>query len=188
MRTSLATKTALWMFAMLGGMVLALRSERATAEEHRLATTRGARPAWPARPRPPPRSDGFAASPLCPAHLAGDPRDLVERHAGDPRVYVTRAFVDRALEDQAELMHGGRVVPERRDGATIGVRVFGIRSESTLARLGFENGDLLLRVNGYDMSSPEGALEAYARLRRAAELDVEIVRRGQWMVVRYVLC
>lgn len=85
-------------------------------------------------------------------------------------------------------MRCARVVPEVRDGKTVGVRIFGVKAESSLARLGFESGDVLLRVGGYDMSSPDGALEAYAKLRQRSELDVEIVRNGRWMVLRYVLC
>jgi general secretion pathway protein C len=101
---------------------------------------------------------------------------------------MTRAFLDKALEDQAELMHTARFVPEMRDGRIIGVKMFGVREGSTLAQLGMRSGDTLLRISGYDMSSPDKALEAYATLRTRSELDVEILRGGQWMVVRYVLC
>jgi hypothetical protein len=34
------------------------------------------------------------------------------------------------------LMHGGRVVPEMRDGKVLGVRLFGIRPGATLGLLG----------------------------------------------------
>ena len=35
-----------------------------------------------------------------------------------------------------------------------------------------ENGDRLQTINGFDMTSPEKALEAYARLRTADHLTV----------------
>jgi general secretion pathway protein C len=44
--------------------------------------------------------------------------------------------------------------------------------------LGFENGDRLQRINSYDITSPDLALEAYAHLRTANLLLVEVNRRG----------
>ena len=47
-----------------------------------------------------------------------------------------------------------------------------------LGTLGLQNGDRLEKINGYDMASPEKALEAYARLRTAPSLSVQLTRRG----------
>ena len=41
-----------------------------------------------------------------------------------------------------------------------------------------ENGDRLQTINGFDMTSPEKALEAYARLRTADHLTVQVNRKG----------
>jgi len=41
------------------------------------------------------------------------------------------------------------------------------------------DGDGVSTVSGYDMSTREAALEAYARLRVACNLDVQINRRGK---------
>jgi hypothetical protein len=39
--------------------------------------------------------------------------------------------------------------------------LFGIRPDTLLGTLGLENGDRLQTINGFDMASPEKALEAY---------------------------
>ena len=44
---------------------------------------------------------------------------------------------------------------------------------------------MLRTINGYDMSSPDSALEAYARLREANNLTLSVVRRGQAMTIDY---
>jgi general secretion pathway protein C len=54
-----------------------------------------------------------------------------------------------------------------------------------LGKLGLQNGDLMRTINGFEMSSPDTALEAYARLRSASNLTVAVVRRGQPMNVQY---
>jgi general secretion pathway protein C len=92
---------------------------------------------------------------------------------------IDRSAVEKILEDQAQLMRSARIVPEQKDGKTIGVRLFGVRPETLLGTLGLKNGDRLEQINGYDMGSPEKALEAYARLRTAENLKIKLNRRGQ---------
>lgn len=92
---------------------------------------------------------------------------------------VERSVVDQILENQAELMRSARIVPEKEGDKIVGIRLFGIRSDSLLGTLGLENGDRLQTINGFDMSSPEKALEAYARLRTADHLTVTVNRRGK---------
>lgn len=98
---------------------------------------------------------------------------------------VDRGTLDKILENQADLMRQARVVPEQENGRTVGIRMFGVRNDSLLGVLGMENGDRLQTINGFDMSSPEKALEAYARLRTADHLTVQINRRGQNMNLDY---
>ncbi len=91
---------------------------------------------------------------------------------------VDRGVVDKILENQADLMRQARIVPEQENGKTVGIRMFGIRPETLLGTLGMENGDRLQTINGFDMASPEKALEAYARLRTADHLTVQVNRKG----------
>ena len=48
-----------------------------------------------------------------------------------------------------------------------------------------ENGDRLEKINGFDMTSPEKALEAYARLRTADHLTISVNRKGQEQNIDY---
>jgi general secretion pathway protein C len=92
---------------------------------------------------------------------------------------VDRSVVDKILENQAELMRSARIVPEQENGKVVGIRLFGIRPDTLLGTLGMENGDRLESINGFNMASPEKALEAYARLRTANHLTVALNRRGK---------
>jgi general secretion pathway protein C len=82
-------------------------------------------------------------------------------------------------------MRQARVVPEQENGRTVGIRMMGIRDDSLLGTLGMKNGDRLQTINGFDMSSPEKALEAYARLRTADKLTVQVNRGGKNMNLDY---
>src|SRR5580692_8896491 len=98
---------------------------------------------------------------------------------------IDRGVVDKILENQAELMRQARIVPEQENGKMVGIRLFGVKPETLLGVLGMENGDRLQTINGFDMTSPEKALEAYARLRTADHLTVQVNRKGSNMNLDY---
>ena len=98
---------------------------------------------------------------------------------------IDRGVVDKILENQADLMRQARIVPEQENGRVVGIRLFGVRNDTLLGVLGMENGDRLQTINGFDMASPEKALEAYARLRTADKLTISLNRKGQNMNIDY---
>jgi general secretion pathway protein C len=100
---------------------------------------------------------------------------------------IDRGVVDRILENQAELMRQARIVPEQENGKMVGIRLFGVRADTLLGVLGMQNGDRLQTINGFDMTSPEKALEAYARLRTADHLTVQVNRGGQNVNIDYAI-
>jgi general secretion pathway protein C len=132
-------------------------------------TTAPSDSATPATPAPP-RGKGKPV----PAEIASKIHKVSETEFN-----VERAVVDNILENQAELMRSARIVPEKEGDKIVGIRLFGIRPDSLLGTLGLENGDRLQAINGFEMSDPQKALEAYARLRSAERLTVSVNRRGK---------
>ncbi len=115
---------------------------------------------------------------------ASDIESGIQRNS-DTNFTVSRGLVDQLLTNQAELMRTARIIPHTENGRTVGVKLYGIRRNSLLGRLGLQNGDMLRTINGYDMTSPDSALEAYSRLRGANNLSVNVVRRGNPMALEY---
>jgi general secretion pathway protein C len=97
----------------------------------------------------------------------------------DTQFDIERSVVEEILGNQAELMKSARIVPEKEGDKMVGIRLFGIRGDSLLGVLGLENGDRLQSINGFEMTDPQKALEAYARLRTADHLTVAVNRRGK---------
>lgn len=95
-------------------------------------------------------------------------------------VEVSRAALHEVLGNQEALMRAARVVPHQQDGVA-SLKIFGIRSGSLLGLLGFRNGDGIRLINGHDVASPQAALEAYAQVRNADDIRVELIRNGQPM-------
>jgi general secretion pathway protein C len=133
---------------------------------------------------PPPPPPPAAAAAGGPSPVGADIQKGIQK-VGATEFNVDRGVVDKILENQAELMRQARIVPEQENGKVVGIRLFGVRPDTLLGTLGMENGDRLEKINGFDMTSPEKALEAYARLRTADHLTVSVNRRGQEMNLDY---
>jgi len=140
----------------------AVAALKRSAREHAAPTTP------PTPPSVPPQFVGFGVLKL-----------------SDTEFVLERRIVDDVLESQADLMRQTRLVPEMENGKTVGVRLFAVRPYSLLGALGLENGDRLDSINGFEMSRPENALAAYARLRTASDLTVQVQRRGSSMSLHY---
>jgi len=136
----------------------------------------------PAAPPPPPPAEAAAPKP------GADPElDQGIKQLSDTRYNVQRGLLDKLLQNQGELMRAARVVPHEENGRVVGVKLYGIRKTSLFGKLGLQNGDMLRTINGFDMGSPDTALEAYTKLRSATSLSVALVRRGNAMTMEYTI-
>lgn len=136
---------------------------------------------YPAEPRLHPKApaDPAAAARVEPQAPARAAMGHGVRSLGRGVYVVSRGALDDALEGRGGLGRRTRIVPETRDGRTVGVRVFGIHPGDSLSSLGFADGDVILRVGGVEVASPERCLEAYSALRAADRLTVSFERRGR---------
>ncbi len=149
-------------------------------EEEESASKRAAKlPTPAARPRPVKPGDARNAG------LSNEELDDGIEKLSDTKFVIQRSLVDKVLANQGSLMKAARVIPHEEDGRVVGVRLYGIRRTSLLGRLGVRNGDTLRTINGFDMTSPDSALEAYARLRTADKLTLAVKRQNNDMTIEY---
>lgn len=97
----------------------------------------------------------------------------------DSNYEVPRTEVDRALANLNDLAMQARIVPAFKDGQAEGFKLFSIRPDSLYSKIGIVNGDVIKRINGFEMNSPEKALEVYTKLKDANRIDIELDRNGQ---------
>ena len=103
----------------------------------------------------------------------------------DTKYIIQRSLVDKALANQGSLMKTARVIPHDENGRVVGVKLYGIRRTSLLGRLGVRNGDMLRTINGFNMTSPDTALEAYSVLRTANKLTLAVKRQNNEVTIEY---
>ena len=110
----------------------------------------------------------------------------VIRRVGEWKYEINRSRLNEELDDTAQLARQGRAVPYRRDGQTVGFKLFGLRPNSLPKRLGLLNGDLLLEVNGQQLDRINRAVTLFQQLRSAEQLTLVILRRGEERRLSYL--
>ncbi len=104
---------------------------------------------------------------------------------GENQYGVARSTVDNALNNLSQLATQARVVPAFEGGKPVGFKLFSIKPGSLYSKIGLQNGDVISRINGYEMSSPEKGLEVYSKLKDSASITVDVKRRGKPMTLDY---
>jgi general secretion pathway protein C len=103
----------------------------------------------------------------------------------DTEYNIERSVVDDILEKQAELMRFTRMRPVKEGDKVVGLKMSRIREGTLLNVLGLKNGDQVQSINGFDLTDPQKALEAYGRLRTADRLTLKVNRNGKAQNIDY---
>jgi general secretion pathway protein C len=129
-------------------------------------------------PLPPPRAP--ITGPIPPGAKIEGVRQLA-----DNRYEIDRATLDQTLGDLNKIATQARIVPSFENGAANGFKLFSIQPGSLYANIGIENGDVVQKVNGYEINSPEKALELYQKLKESGHVSIQLKRGGQVITKEY---
>lgn len=123
-----------------------------------------------------------AAPPLPTATPVKEPGTLVAgngiKATSENEYEVPKAEIDKTLSNLNDVAMQARIVPAFQDGVAKGFKLFSIRPDSIYTKIGIQNGDVIRRINGFDLNSPEKALEVYSKLKEANRIDIEVERNG----------
>jgi general secretion pathway protein C len=107
------------------------------------------------------------------------------RQLADNRYEIERNVLDNTLGDLNKIATQARIVPSFKNGAANGFKLFSIQPGSLYSSIGIENGDVVQRVNGYEINSPEKALELYQKLKESGHVTIQLERGGQMITKEY---
>jgi general secretion pathway protein C len=105
----------------------------------------------------------------------------------DTHYEIDRGLVDKILADPTTVSKGARIVPSVKDGKANGFKVYAIRPNSPYAKIGLQNGDTIRSINGFEMTSPDKALEVYTKVKSASSLSIVVTRRGSDVTMEYTI-
>jgi general secretion pathway protein C len=107
------------------------------------------------------------------------------KKVGENKFEVQHSAIDALLGNMGALAKAARIIPETRDGKSIGFRLLSIKPDGPFGKIGLQNGDIISAINGMEMNSPDKALEVYTKLRTANHLSVGLERNGQKITEDY---
>ncbi len=109
------------------------------------------------------------------------------KKTGEHTYDIQRATLESVLGNMSLLSRSARIVPEIRDGKAAGFRLYSVRPDGPFAKIGMQNGDVISSINGLEITSPEKALEVYAKLKSASHLSLGLERNGQRTTKDYTI-
>ncbi|MCP3144586.1 type II secretion system protein GspC [Pyxidicoccus xibeiensis] len=100
------------------------------------------------------------------------------RATGEHAYEIPGEELQTALARMDQLMTQARALPAIEDGKSVGFKLAAIKQNSLFTKIGLQNGDVLKRINGLTLDSPERVLEAFTKLREARHIELDIGRGG----------
>jgi general secretion pathway protein C len=101
------------------------------------------------------------------------------KQTSDNKYDVSRGVIDQQLSNLSTISTQARIVPSFKNGVANGFKLFSIQPGSLYSSIGVENGDVIQRINGYEINSPDRALELLQKLRETSHVVIELERGGQ---------
>jgi len=100
---------------------------------------------------------------------------------------VAQSELDSTLTNINQVAMQARIQPNIENGKSNGFKLFSIKPGSIYSKIGLQNGDVVQKINGFEMNSPDKALEIYGKLKEAKHLNIEINRNGKPMSMDYTI-
>ena len=99
---------------------------------------------------------------------------------------LERREVEHAMNNLNTLFKQVRAVPyATKDGVPQGFRLFSIKANSLIDRLGVKNGDIVQRVNGVEISDPSTAFSLLQDVQGQSRVQIDIMRNHQPVTLSY---
>ena len=93
-------------------------------------------------------------------------------------VVLESAYVEEQLgEGFGKIIQAARLVPKNdAQGNPEGFKIFAIKPQSILSKMGFKNGDIITKVNDTSMKRPDQGFALYQSLQDESDIVIQVLR------------
>jgi len=98
---------------------------------------------------------------------------------------IDQKAVQLALDNPTQIMTDAKLIPNMTKDKQEGFIVREVKKNGFYDNLGMQNGDVLLRINSFNISNPENALQAFTALRGMDKIQLDIIRNNSRMTLNY---
>ena len=93
--------------------------------------------------------------------------------------------VQQSLGNPEQILTDARLLPNFINGRQEGFKISEVKPDGLYSSLGLRNGDILLKINGLEISNPEVAIQAMSALKGMNRVNLDIVRNSKNMSMSY---
>ncbi len=119
------------------------------------------------------------------APATGASSSAFARRTGRGSYIVDQARLQQMIANPGRMMTDARLRPNTADGRQEGFALSEVKPDGIYQSLGLQDGDVLLRINEYDISNPERALQAFTALKGLDRVQIDLIRSGSRMTMTY---
>jgi general secretion pathway protein C len=108
------------------------------------------------------------------------------QRVGKGTYIVDQNKLQQAISNPGQMMTDARLKPNiSGSGKEEGFVLSEVKPGGIYNNLGLQDGDVLLRINEYDITNPERALQAFTALKGLDRVQVDLIRTGARMTMTY---
>jgi type II secretion system protein C len=119
------------------------------------------------------------------AQSTGSTLSSFAQRVGRGSYVVDQARLQQMIANPAQMMTDARLRPNTAGGREEGFVLSEVKPAGIYQSLGLQDGDVLLRINEYDISNPERALQAFTALKGLDRVQIDLIRSGARMTMTY---
>jgi len=108
----------------------------------------------------------------------GAPNGTLASQVSAGSYVVDQRALNAALDNIGQAMTDARLLPHSEDGQVQGFNVSEVKPGGIFAMVGINNGDTLLRINDFDLDSPEKAMQTLVSLKGQSRIKLDLIRNG----------
>lgn len=98
---------------------------------------------------------------------------------------IDQRALNSVLSDMDKILTDARLLPYSDNGKVAGFRISEIKPGGVFSLIGLQNGDVLLRVNDFEIDSPEKGIQLLNGLKGETSLSLDIVRNNSPRKLKY---
>lgn len=109
------------------------------------------------------------------------------RQTGERSFVVDQKRIQHAIDNPNQIMTDARLLPNIVEGVQRGFVLREVRQGGIYQSLGLRDGDVLLRINEYNINNPENGLQAFMALKGLERVNLDIIRGGANLTLTYLI-
>jgi len=107
------------------------------------------------------------------------------RSLGKKDYIIDQKAVQFSVDNPTQIMTDAKLIPNMVNNKQEGFILREVKKNGIYDSLGMQNGDVLLRVNNFNISSAETALQAFTALKGMDKVQLDIIRDNTRMTLNY---